>query len=710
MKLSTLPRILIIAFFLAAANNSINALPLLPGASIIGLTGNRTTTGYADILAPIFGQTTQFLFLDPQVLYDNHDYTGSLGVGYRNLNSHGILGAYVFADYNHNSNTHGFWFISPGIERLGDRVDFSANLYVPVGSERDNIESSFASHSGDYQYLHFSQHEEYDRLVKTFNSVGIGGDAEIGYRVPFLKNNTKVYAGGYYFSPKDADSIGGASARLQVPINEYMSLSVSESYDNKMHNTVRGGITLSFGGRNTHFTYKNNDLSQRMLDPIQRNLASVASGWATAQPIEHSKKLSHDEGVVLSNIAFFAPNGAEDGDCTYENRCVLNQGNIDYANDFNYKTFYIQSGIYGNLREGLPSLTFTDNTVLGRDLSYKKPASFADNNVPTIYFANDGAYLNGNNRFSILELIQNNVGGINNALIIAPGGNPELNDMVLVGNDSIVGSSGILVSNPNNNYMKVIINRLSINNFDRGIGILDQNTATNPQLDVLIFDSYLKANTNGINAQNISSGLLYLTLSKTQLEGFGTGAGIGIEITNTIGNLEFSVDKSSIQNFGVGNSNLNLAGNVGVYISNSQVSNNAADGILALNAAGKSKLTVINSTIANNGIGLIADNTSSQNFAIHINNSEFINNSVGIAVDELTSVFAKNSSIIGPNTPQIVVGGNGANVTIDNPIIFDGLVLNSAGTVIFQGPNASFEIPPGTGANVQCANGKCEIN
>ncbi len=683
--------------------------PLTPGVSISGFTGSGTT-GYGDILAPVFGQTNRFIFLDPQTQYHNsQDYTGSLGLGFRQLHSQaGILGAYVFADYNHRSDTHGFWFISPGIERLGDRIDFSANLYVPVGPRRATTGTCFAESTDEYKYLRFTNHEAYDRLVDTFNSVGFGGDAQVGFRLP-LKNNPELYLGGYHFSPKDADSFTGASARLRIPLTSYLSVDLSETYDSEAHNVFKGGVTLYLGGRNSHYSYKPHDLTQRLVDPIQRNLVSIAGNSPTAQPIEKSKKLTDKEGVLLSNISFFSPNGVADGNCTYENRCALNQTNIDNANDLNNRNFFIQSGIYGDPSNGLPALFFTYDNVSGRDYSYKKPATIIDNNLPVIFFANDGAYLFGNNQFSALNLVQNNTSGINNALIVPTEGTTRLSNLILEGAGPLVDSTGILISNPIDDNVEVLIDHSFITNFNLGIGILDQNFFDDSQLNVTIQDSSLFGNSNGINAENLSSGDMNIRLLRTQLSGLGIGSGVAL--TNTTGTMTFVMDRSSINNFGLGYSNLNLLGNSWLSITNSSITNNISSGILALNDTGRSKLTVINSNVSNNGIGLIADNLSSHNFSIYVGNSIFENNAVGFAVDELTSLYIDHSIVIGPNTPQLVVGGNGANITVNDPIYFDGIAINSGGSLVFQrNHHDKFELPQGTAAFIQCARGICIIS
>lgn len=197
------------AFATSASSNSNQSAKVSfgdVGGSVSGFSGNGTT-GYADAMVPVFGRVDNFFYLDPQFLYHNSDnYAGALGIGKRWLKSPrtGILGAYVFADYNHSPSGHGFWFISPGVERLGDTVDVSANVYIPVGSQTYDTGTYYANQLGIYDYIYFQGNSQYDELFDTNESVGVGADAEVGFRLPF-RNNPKLYLGTYYFSPKNAD-------------------------------------------------------------------------------------------------------------------------------------------------------------------------------------------------------------------------------------------------------------------------------------------------------------------------------------------------------------------------------------------------------------------------------------------------------------------------------------------------------------------------
>jgi hypothetical protein len=321
---------------------------------VTGLYGN-VSSGFADALIPVFGATDNFLFLDPQgFFHSKNEYSLSLGGGYRTLQENlGVLGGYVFADYNRSEQNNQFWFISPGVQRLGDKLDISANIYIPVSHTKINGGQTFADNVGIDDYVSFFGHDQIDQLVDTFESTGLGADAEIGVKLPFLTNNSKIYFGSYYFAPKDNDSIFGGSARVNVPLNRFLSLTASESYDNVMHNTIKAGLSIALGGRDSGY-HQHGDLQARMRDAVQRNLAAVAGGAHTAQPVQTGVKLTGVYAVERSNIWFFTPDGAafNSTGCTADSPCAFTQ---DALNEINvmapHANLYTASGQYnsGNL-------------------------------------------------------------------------------------------------------------------------------------------------------------------------------------------------------------------------------------------------------------------------------------------------------------------------------------------------------------------------
>lgn len=496
-----------------ATINSV-AWPNMPGMTLSGLVGD-ISSGWADILIPAFGKPTSFFFLDPQGLFHNgNEYSGSLGAGWRSLTANaGILSGYLFADYNHSDAGKSFWFLSPGVQALGDVVDFSANLYFPISSQQQNTGQLFASELGIYDFVSFSGHNQIDQLVNTFESVGNGGDVELGYRLPFLNNGSKLYAGGYYFAPKNTDHITGITGRFDFPVNQRVTVSLSDGYDNVNHNIVKAALSLSLGGRVSGKGYPS--LEQRMLDPIHRDLAAIVGGSHTAQPIEQGEEFTGQFAVTQTNIWFFAPNAAtletasfNDQECSYEHPCSFTQTNLDNIDSISANAnLYLASGGYINMSETGQITINAGQMAYGRSADYKAPAQ--GDIRPTL------------------------TGGIKLQ------GYTALNDLQLI-NDGNQGTAIML----NDNAIAVLINDVNIGNPDEAM----QSYLTGIQLsnndNLFVLNSNINAGTNDELSQEqivagikISGGSNNTVLVKhstinASINNSGTGNAFGIFVGN----------------------------------------------------------------------------------------------------------------------------------------------------------------------------------
>ena len=581
-------------------------LPLDAGISLYGMGGNGWTA-IGDALIPMFGQANGFVFLDPQAYYhsdQNHEgnYSADIGAGYRRLvdNNVGILGAYVFGDFNRGDTDKEFWFVSPGIERLGQILDFSANAYIPVSSQRQNTGTEFADQAGDNSQITFEGHNQFDALVNTFSSVGYGGDIQVGVHIPYFRNS-EVFVGGYYFSPKDNDNVGGGAVRLQVPVNRYLSVLVSEAYDSEYHNTLKAGLTLWFGGRHTGYDFTGN-LAERLVDPIQRNLVAVAGGSFTAQPILSGFENTGETELELSNISFFVPDapieGAQpvQGDGTFENPYIgISQSNVDNANLQNNRNFYLDSGTYNPIYASM-----NDYIILNNDQIFGRQDNFRENA--------EGA---------ARPLLNFTAGGFE-----VPAGdvNDSISGLRLTGGINTTDQAGIWINHENGLFdQKVSINNSSVDSFADGIDILNGGGQA---LTVNINDSWISHN-DGI-------GELFASYGVT-----GGIAAVNDLTTSGAGPLSLKINCSTIKNNSKTPSTETLL---------------AAGGVAALNLGSSMKIDVQDSLISNNSVfadnsdndlsnslnnidalgGLAAVNASEDNMTIDIDGSSLVDNTVSV--------------------------------------------------------------------------------
>lgn len=466
----------------------------LPGVSLSGTFINNNS-GWADAMVPVYGDSSMIYYLDPQGVYSgNNQFTTSLGTGFRLLTQQaGILGFYLFGDYNHSENNNSFWFISPGIERLGEILDFSANLYIPVSTQRIDTRTAFASQMGDSEFVEFSGHDEFDQMITYFESTGIGLDAEIGYRLPFLHNNTKLYVGGYYYAPKDTNSIIGESARLEVPVTDYLNLSVSDAYDNVFNNTVKAGITISLFGRSNHV--HDYDVESRLVDPIQRNRIAVEGSSPTSQYIAEGQKAGGEELLFADNVWFFSANGAvvaspTINNCTSETPCSNQNINSSFFNSINdialNAKMYLAPGTYDNINSSLNLLN--GQSIWGRTTDFKQSASASDR--PLLIGSLD---LFGNNNLNSLRLANNPSNTQLQGILIEDGAGNNFINNILIGNtgSDATGAYSIGIQANNNTSFTIFSSEIDTFNASRPVTSINVIGSNNT---VSIENSILNAN------------------------------------------------------------------------------------------------------------------------------------------------------------------------------------------------------------------------
>lgn len=202
------------------------------------------------------GNTSAMPFVDLRGhVFDNGKFAGNVGLGGRSFfpSFEHVLGYYLY--YDVRQDTHGLTAqqLSPGIELLGDRMEYRINGYFPIGDRKSH------KYGAD-----FDQFDGHHILLKTKQRrVLTGGDAEVGAH---LTQDTKydVYAGAgpYYFSTSHA-SAWGVKARLLGRFKEYVSLEATYSYDHLFGNVIQGTVALNlpFGKK---IKRKGNDCSSQI--------------------------------------------------------------------------------------------------------------------------------------------------------------------------------------------------------------------------------------------------------------------------------------------------------------------------------------------------------------------------------------------------------------------------------------------------------------
>lgn len=407
------------------------AFPLTPRITGLGMVGDDELV-WGDMMLPLAGNHNQVWHVDVQskTAFDS-DWLGSLGTGARKVfNDNSIWGAYVFVDRNVSPENNLFWFVSPGIEELGNWFDFRANGYFPTNTKKQYGSTDWADNFGVYDYVSFQGHTQYDILMTQDEEVGWGYDGEIGAKIPGL-HGTRAYVGGYHFGFDSASDINGVEGRIELPVNRYIGVSVRDSYDNEQHNTFLVGLKVTLGGVNAHPSNPQQAIQERILDPIERNLATLGQGVGepvqdvlTPVPVPTTPSTPDNPNppppppmIERDNIWYFSATGTDTftgsiDDCTFENVCVdsnFNQDTVDGINALKLSSpeinnfldsspsFYLAPGTYSSLNEdGTGPLVLTNDWIWG------KSANFVNEELRTLTGAM--SFYGGNNRLNTILL------------------------------------------------------------------------------------------------------------------------------------------------------------------------------------------------------------------------------------------------------------------------------------------------------------------
>lgn len=255
-----------------------------------GYSSGSLYLGEAKILQPILMRYDRDLFLygqgrfsnaQPSGTWSNSPWSGSLGIGYRQIMGQSVvLGGYVLGGYSKTPTDHSILFVNPGFEALGKVWEFRLNGYFPV-SKSKWVTQGWADNFGNNDYVMYTGHDEYDAWFTYNETAGMGADTQIGRKLFKFKNTlVKGFLEGYYFSEGSNNAVTGGGATITVQPTSYLKFSLTDTYDNYAHNTAMLGIEVSlydlFSGNSK--TTDDLDLTHRLYEPIQNNFAAVGSG------------------------------------------------------------------------------------------------------------------------------------------------------------------------------------------------------------------------------------------------------------------------------------------------------------------------------------------------------------------------------------------------------------------------------------------------
>ncbi len=399
---------------------------------------------------------------------------------------------------------------------LGRAWEFHANGYIPLGNKDWKIRG-WADEFGNYDYVQFRGHNQYDAVFVYHVETGPGADAELGRTLFKIKNIlVKGLINGYYFHMNKNTDLRGGGATIAVQPNTYLEITANGSYDNYLHTQATLGVQVSLFDlfSNDNKTINDQDLHRRLFEPVQRNFANVGSGGVTRTTGNPRDRLHantntsnayNDNGQSYdiltwyqhhtperSNIWFFngAVNaGLTDGelgateDGTYENPYtsfgqaeLASASEYTKANGYAEAYLYFSQGIYNSMGgDGIGGSVevYSNESLWGRigaDNGYAEPAT--GNDRPVFI---GGMQLQSNVSVNNIRVQNDSAGSFATGIILDNAQNVSINDSQ-IGVNSVAGSYVTGATMKNNSSLTISGSEIyGYNNAANAVGLEVQN-------------------------------------------------------------------------------------------------------------------------------------------------------------------------------------------------------------------------------------------
>ena len=222
--------------------------------------GYTTVEGF---FAPNPAPLSVIPFLDLRAhIFNNGKIATNAGFGLRGILGSRVYGLNTYYDYRNTNKLH-YNQVGFGLETLGPVWDVRVNGYLPVGKK---ITSPYA--------IKFGQFFDHELLLSQKRQFAMkGAEAELGFHFGKSKNFEFYGAAGpyYYLGPLGPNTWGG-KIRLNGMYKEYITLELSNSYDNRFHNNFQGQLTFNipFGRKSDHKSYRSSKIASRLVQPVGR--------------------------------------------------------------------------------------------------------------------------------------------------------------------------------------------------------------------------------------------------------------------------------------------------------------------------------------------------------------------------------------------------------------------------------------------------------
>lgn len=254
-----------------------------------------SVAGIYDLFIPLLQNDNQLLFTDLRIFdRSGNSSEGNLHLGYRKLypDTRKVFGIYGAFDCKRSDKRNDFKQLTLGFEYWHNRWFMGGNVYKPIGETKKSI--------GEIQTRELRIAGRNITEIKTTNEYcekALSGiDAEVGYAIT---ESLTSYAGGYYFSSSDTDTITGPKIRLTydykkptgriLGILDGISIEAGAQHDKPRGNTAYIGIKFKVGLTNFEKNSNISGFERHMVELVRRD-PDVVVGRAKTEKVELSNK------------------------------------------------------------------------------------------------------------------------------------------------------------------------------------------------------------------------------------------------------------------------------------------------------------------------------------------------------------------------------------------------------------------------------------
>ncbi|MDP8218263.1 MAG: hypothetical protein P9M03_06015 [Candidatus Theseobacter exili] len=362
-----------------------------------GRAGDNDVDGYVDLLAPVIGNETGVVMLNPKGSFSEHsENEQNLGLVLRKmlLDNKAIIGGNVFYDSRESTYGNHYDQLGLGIEMLTEWIDGRFNYYLPndngdpsviATQESQGVEVSFTETQRSIFFHENSVKQGRVRTTTTtttthyydkFERALEGYDFELGVKLPYIDKwaDTRVFGGYYSYDAKYGNDLEGFKARLEIKAMPGLIFDAEWFEDKELHGSdyyvgarVRVPFEIGdiFQGKNPFvsakdfFTRGKETMESRMTDMVVRDLDIILE---ESDFIEDPSKMTMEDLVEVNYLAVTLLDDITfvDGDRTepdknyakgtYENPYTRIQSGVDNAFGDKYVYVDLAPEYYENIR------------------------------------------------------------------------------------------------------------------------------------------------------------------------------------------------------------------------------------------------------------------------------------------------------------------------------------------------------------------------